>query len=225
MTLFIIVVMVIVGYLAYKIYIHDNTIFYKITGYSYFDVLMKKRVRVLNKVMHDLERAKGARKVMINLQIPIYEELHLIDALLLHESGIYVMTIKDKSGWINGREQNIEWKELLHKNKIRTFNNPIHETKRLVNALQDQLPEVDATLFESVVVFTNDCSIQQIEIHSQNVEVLKMSELNNWTKTLDRKRLTEADIETLFSALEGFMIGKNTELKSKPTVSGIKMKS
>ncbi|MBD8033726.1 nuclease-related domain-containing protein [Solibacillus merdavium] len=219
MTLFIIVVMVIVGYLAYKIYIHDNTIFYKMTGYSYFDVLMKKKVRILNKIMHDLEQAKGARKVMINLQIPVYEEIHSIDALLLHESGIYVVNIKDKSGWINGREQNIEWKELLHKNKIRTFNNPIHETKRLINALQDQLPEVDATLFETVVVFTNDCSFQQIEIHSENVEVLKMSELNNLTKTLDRKRLTEADIETLFSTLEGFMTGKNSALKSKPTVS------
>ena len=219
MTLFIIVVMVIVGYLAYKIYSHDNTVFYKITGYSYFDVLMKKRVRTLNKVMHDLEQAKGSRKVMVNLQIPVYEELHSIDAILLHESGIYVVNIKDKSGWINGREQNIEWKELLHKNKIRTFNNPIHETKRLVNALQDQLPEVDATLFESVVVFTNDCSFQQIEIHSQNVEVLKMSDLNSWTKTLDRKRLTEADIETLFSALEGFMNGRNTEVQSKKTVS------
>lgn len=219
MTLFIIVVMVIVGYPAYKIYIHDNTIFYKITGYSYFDVLMKKKVRILNKIMQDLEQAKGTRKVMINLQIPVYEELHSIDALLLHESGIYVVNIKDKSGWINGREQNIEWKELLHKNKIRTFNNPIHETKRLVNALQDQLSEVDATLFETVVVFTNDCAFQQIEIHSQNVEVLKMSELNNWTKTLDRKRLTEADIETLFTALEGYMNGKNTTLKSKSTVS------
>ncbi|WP_336046517.1 nuclease-related domain-containing protein [Solibacillus ferritrahens] len=219
MTLFIIVVMVIVGYLAYKIYIHDNTIFYKMTGYSYFDVLMKKKVRILNKIMHDLEQAKGARKVMINLQIPVYEEIHSIDALLLHESGIYVVNIKDKSGWINGREQNIEWKELLHKNKIRTFNNPIHETKRLINALQDQLPEVDATLFETVVVFTNDCSFQQIEIHSENVEVLKMSGLNNLTKTLDRKRLTEADIETLFSTLEGFMTGKNSALKSKPTVS------
>lgn len=219
MTLFIIVLMAIVGYLAYKIYNHDNTIFYKMTGYSYFDVVLKKKVRILNKIMRDLERVKGIRKVMINLNIPVYEELHSIDAILLHESGIYVMNVKDKSGWINGREQNIEWKELLHKNKMRTFNNPIHETKRLVNALQDQLPEVDATLFGSVVVFTNDCSFQQIEIHSQNVDVLKMSDLNNWTKTLDRKRLTEADIENLFAALEGYMNGKNTTLKSKQTVS------
>ncbi|MGN7477827.1 nuclease-related domain-containing protein [Solibacillus silvestris] len=220
MTLFLLIAAIaIVGYFVFKIYSHDNTAFYKLTGYSYFDVLAKKNIRTSYKLMHELEQVKDARKILLDLQIPVYEELQTIDALLLHESGIYVVNVKDKSGWINGREQSIEWKELLHKNKTRVFNNPIHETKRLINALQDQLPEVDGTLFETVVVFTNDCSFQQIEIQSENVEVLKMSELKEWAKSRNGKRLSETDIDTLYTVLEGFMNVKNTTLQSKTLVS------
>ena len=220
MTLILIIVAIaIVGYFVFKVYNHDNSTFYKMTGYSYFDVMMKKAVRTSHKLMHQLEQANGAKKVMVNLQIPIHEEIQTIDALFLHESGIYVVNVKDKSGWINGREQDIQWKELLHKDKTRLFDNPIHETKRLVNALQDQLPEVDSSLFEAIVLFTNDCSFQQIEIHSKNVEVLKMAELKKMVLSLNQKRLSETDIETLYNALEGFMNVKNTTLQAKSVVS------
>lgn len=220
MTLILIIFAIaIVGYFVFKVYNHDNSTFYKMTGYSYFDVMMKKAVRTSHKLMHQLEQANGAKKVMVNLQIPIHEEIQTIDALFLHESGIYVVNVKDKSGWINGREQDIQWKELLHKDKTRLFDNPIHETKRLVNALQDQLPEVDSSLFEAIVLFTNDCSFQQIEIHSKNVEVLKMAELKKMVLSLNQKRLSETDIETLYNALEGFMNVKNTTLQAKSVVS------
>lgn len=215
----IIAAVAIVGYFVFKIYNHDNSPFYKITGYSYLDVMLKKNVRTSYRLMQEVEQVNGAKKVMLNLQIPIHEELQTIDALLLHQSGIYVVNIKDKTGWINGREQDMQWKELLHKDKTRIFDNPIHETKRLINAMQDQLPEVDSALFEAVVVFTNDCSFQQIEIHSKNVEVMKMSELKKWTKSLNQKRLSETDIETLYNALEGFMSEKNTTLQAKSVVS------
>ena len=217
--IFIIVAIAIVGYFVFKIYNHDNSSFYKITGYSYFDVMMKKSVRTSHKLMHQLEQANGAKKVMVNLQIPIHEEIQTIDALFLHESGIYVVNVKGKSGWINGREQDIQWKELLHKDKTRMFDNPIHETKRLINALQNQLPEVDSSLFEAVVVFTNDCSFQQIEIHSKNVEVLKMTELKKWVISLNQNRLSETDIETLYIALSELMSKKNTTLQAKSVMS------
>lgn len=213
------VAIAIVGYFVFKIYNHDNSSFYKTTGYSYFDVMMNKSIRTSYKLMQELEQASGTQKVMLNLQIPIHEEVQVIDALFLHESGIYVVNLQGKSGWINGREQNIQWKELLHKDKKRLFDNPIHETKRLINGLQDQLPEVDSALFEAVIVFANDCSFQQVEIYSNNVEVLKMSELKKWTKSLTRNRLSEPDIETLYNALSEMMSKKNTTLQAKPVVS------
>ncbi|AMO87191.1 Nuclease-related domain protein [Solibacillus isronensis B3W22] len=216
MTLFLLVVLIaIIGYFIFKLYTHDNTTFYQLTGYSYFDVLMNKSVRTSYQLVKELEHVQGIKKVMVNLQLPVHNEVQTIDALLLHESGIYVVKVKDKSGWINGREQGIEWIELLHKNKKQVFNNPIHETKRLTHVLKDQLPEVDGTFFETLVVFTNGCSFQQVEVQSSNVEVLKMAELKKWAKTLEGKRLSETEIENVYTTLEAFMHGKNTTLHSK----------
>lgn len=216
MTIFILVVLIaIIGYFIIKLYSHDNTTFYQLTGYSYFDVLMNKSVRTSYQLIKELEHVQGTKKIMVNLQLPVHNEVQTIDALLLHESGIYVMNVKKKSGWINGREQSIEWIELLHKNQKQVFNNPIHETKRLFHTLKNQLPEVDGTLFEIMVVFTNDCSFQQVEIQSSNIEVLKIGELKKWATTIEGKRLSDTEIENLYAILENFMRGKNTTLRSK----------
>jgi len=216
MTLFLLVVLIaIIGYFIFKLYSHDNTSFYQLTGYSYFEVLMNKSVRTSYQLIKELEHVQGTKKIMLNLQFPVHNEVQTIDALLLHESGIYVMNVKEKSGWINGREQSIEWIELLHKNQKQVFNNPIHETKRLIHTLKDQLPEVDGKLFETMVVFTNDCSFQQVEIQSSNVEVLKIAELKKWAATIEGKRLSDTEIENLYATLETFMHRKNTTLRSK----------
>ena len=216
MTLFILAVLIaIIGYFIFKLYSHDNTTFYQLTGYSYFNVLMNKSVRTSYQLIKELEHVQGTKKIMVNLQLPVHNEVQTIDVLLLHESGIYVMNVKKKSGWINGREQSIEWIELLHKNQKQVFNNPIHETKRLTHTLKDKLPEVDGTFFETMVVFTNDCSFQQIEIQSTNVEVLKIAELKKWATKIEGKRLSDTEIENLYAILENFMHGKNTTLRSK----------
>ncbi|MEK5078457.1 nuclease-related domain-containing protein [Solibacillus sp. FSL W7-1436] len=220
MTLTILVVVIaIIGYFIFKLYNHDNTTFYQLTGYSYFDLLLNKSVRTSYQLMNELEHVQGSKKIMMNLKLPVHNEVQTIDALLLHESGIYVVNVKKKSGWINGREQSIEWIELLHKNRKNVFNNPIHETKRLIHALKDRLPEVDGALFETMVVFTNDCSFQQIEIHSSDVEVLKIAELKKWAAALEGKRLSDTEIEKLYATLETFTHDINTTLRSEAVTS------
>ncbi len=214
MTLFfVIVVIAILGYFVVNIYRHDNTEFYKLTGYSYFDLWTSKKVRMAHNLIKALDDAKGSHKMLVNLQVPVNNELQMIDSVLLHESGIYIIHVQEKSGWINGREQDIQWTELLHKNKSRLFENPIHETKRLSYALQDQLPEMNDSMFHSVVLFTNDCSFQQVEIHSEDVDVIKASELKQWVNSLNGKHLSETEIQSIYAAVEGMMNVKNTTLK------------
>ena len=215
----IILVILIVGYFMVNIYRHDNSTFYKLTGYSYLDMVANKKIRTMYKIVNDLDQVKGSHKVLVDVQVPVNDELQTISGLLLHESGIYVMNLKEKSGWINGREQDLEWKELLHQEKSRAFANPIHETKRLIYALQDQLPEVDEQAFQSVVLFTNGCSFQKIEMVSEDVEVLKVGELKKWGSSLQGKVLSETDIQTLFATLEGSMNKKSATLKVNKPVS------
>ena len=215
----IMLVILIVGYFIVNIYRHDNSTFYKLTGYSYLDMVANKKIRTMYKIVNDLDQVKGSHKVLVDVQVLVNDELQTISGLLLHESGIYVMNLKEKSGWINGREQDLEWKELLHQEKSRAFANPIHETKRLIYALHDQLPEVDEQAFQSVVLFTNGCSFQKIEMVSEDVEVLKVGELKKWGSSLQGKVLSETDIQTLFATLEGSMNKKSATLKVNKPVS------
>jgi hypothetical protein len=214
-----IIVIAIIGYFAANIYRHDNTTFYKITGYSYLDVLTNKDVRTTFHLVNALNIAKGAHKILVNVQVPVNGDLQQIDALLIHESGIYVMKHKDMTGWINGREQDLQWMQLLHRDQSRLFENPIHDVKRLNYALQDQLPEVSDEAFNSLVVFSNACSFQQVELHSADIDVVKVSELKKWTGTLAGKRLTETEIETLYAAIEPMMNVKSSELKLKNSIA------
>lgn len=219
MTLFLLILIIaIISYFALNIYRHDNTAFYKLTGYSYIDVLTNNKIRTTYNLVNALSYAKGPHKVLVNVQVPLDETLEEIDIVLLHESGIYAMNVKGMTGWVNGREQDIEWTQLLHKNKTHLFNNPIHNGKRLVHALQGQLPEIDEKLFETVVIFTNGCSFQNIEVHSENVDVIKAKELKKWAGSLQGKNLSETEIQTLYAALKGAMNVKNSKLKLKDSM-------
>ena len=213
------IVIAIIGYLALLIYRHDNTAFYKLTGYSYFDLWTNKKIRLTHNLVNALDAAQGSHKVLVNLQVPVNDHLQMIDAVLIHESGIYCIHVKEMTGWINGREQDFQWTQLLHKNQSRLFENPIHEAKRLSYALQDQLTELHESLFNSVVVFSNDCSFQQVEIHSANVEVTKASDLKKWVSSLNGTQLSETEIHTIFAELEGLMNVKSSSVKVKNTVT------
>lgn len=210
MTLLLIIVLIaILGFFAMKMYHHDNTTFYKLTGHSYFDLWTNKKVRTKHKLVGLLDEVGGPHKIAVNVQLSNNGTIQPIDSVLIHETGVYVINIVDMAGWINGREQNPQWTQLLHKGKANLFDNPVHETKRLSFALQDQLSEGYADFVESLVLFTNDCSFQNIELSSENVDVMKISALKKWTKGLQQKRLSETDIQTIYSTLEGMMQVEN----------------
>ncbi|MEK4427363.1 nuclease-related domain-containing protein [Solibacillus sp. FSL K6-1523] len=216
--LFIIVLIAILGYFAMKIYQHDNTVFYKLTGYSYLDVWTNKKIRTTHKLVGQLDEMKSPHKILVNVQLPTNEALQSIDAVLIHETGIYVINMLEMSGWINGREQDNQWTQLLHKNQSKLFNNPVHETEKLTFALQGQLPEVNDEVFKSIVLFSNDCSFQNIELFSDNVDVIKSSSIKKWTQNLQQQCLSETDIQTIYSALEGMRQVKNSVSEVKNTV-------
>lgn len=206
MTLWLIVVIIVLfGYFAVAIYLHDDSSFSKITGYSYFDLWANKKAHASKKLITALDKVSGTHRVLLNVQIPSSQGTHSIDAILLHESGIYVINVKQKSGWISGREQDTEWVQSLHGGKKVNFANPIHQNKRAIFALQDVLPEINKTLYETLILFTDDCSFQQIEILSNHTDVIKTTELKSWLRKLDGERLTPNEIEAVYNALENMM--------------------
>ena len=198
--------------LSVLVYKHDNTEFARLTRYSFFDIVLNNKKSRLHKLMTQLNKVSGEHKVLIDLQLPVNNTTYPVDAVLIHESGVYVMTCIEKTGWISGNEDQDEWIEAKHKEKQETFPNPIMANKRIVFALRDLLPEVNDDTFVAISLFSDACSFQKIEMHSQNVEVMKRNELKLWTKQIGGEVLSKEEIHTIYKALEGYM-----SFKQQPT--------
>ncbi|MER2108264.1 MAG: nuclease-related domain-containing protein [Solibacillus sp.] len=210
---------IILGYFAFSIYRHDDTAFGKETGYTYFDVLLTSRVRRLNKIYKTLDRTDGLHRIVVDVAVPTGESTRKVDALFIHESGIYVMNIKKMGGWINGHEEDLQWTQLLHGDEQKPFENPVHDVKRDIYALQEHLPEMNRDAYETIVLFTDDCAFQKIELTSQNVDVVKMKQLKAWTKTLAGQVLSETEMDTVYSVVQSMAQKKPVKLAKKKPVA------
>lgn len=211
----IVLIVIILGFFAFSVYRHDDTTFGRETGYTYFDVLLNHRVRVFNNMYKTLEQVEGIHKIVVDVVVPTGDSTRKVDALFIHESGVYVMNIKRMDGWINGHEEDLQWTQLLHGNQQRQFENPIHDVKRNIYALHEHLPELNRDAYEAIVVFTDDCAFQKIELTSQHVDVMKMKNLKAWTKTLAGQVLSEAEINTVYNVVQSMAQKKKVKLAKK----------
>lgn len=187
------------------VYRHDNTAFSRLTGYSFFQVLTNTRKKYLHRIMKQLDHVSGEHRILIDLQVPVNNKAYNVDAVLIHESGIYIIDGVRKKGWITGSETHPEWVETKHNKEHETFPNPIMVNKRLIYALRHLLPDIGEDVYGSVSLFSDACSFQRIEIQSLDVEVLKMHELKKWTKQIGGEVLTKEEVEKAYSALAGYM--------------------
>lgn len=206
----------VLGYFAFEFYQYENTTFSKMTGYSYFDVWTNKKVRVAKNLLSTLEKVNGEQRLLLDLQIPSSEGNHHVDAIFLHESGLYIIDVKSMTGWISGREQDLEWIQSLHGDKQQVFENPIIVNQRTIYALQDILPDISSQVLQSLIIFTTECSFQKIELNSENIDVIKLPQLKNWAEqNLVGNALTAEDIKTIYTTLESMTQRKDVKLKNK----------
>ena len=207
------IVVALIVTLSVLVYKHDTTEFAQLTGYSFFDTVFNAKKGHLHKLVTQLNKVSGEHKVLIDLQLPVNNTTYPVDAVLIHESGIYVIDGVKKTGWISGNEEQAEWIELKHKEQQEMFLNPITLNKSIISALKDLLPEINYATYVAISLFSDACSFQKIEIHSQNVEVMKKNELKLWTKQIGGEVLSQEEIHTIYKALEGYMSFKQQPIK------------
>ncbi|MEO4054985.1 nuclease-related domain-containing protein [Solibacillus sp. CAU 1738] len=208
---------VLIGVTAVAIYKYDDSEFSKVTDYSFLDMWTNKKVHAAYKLMTTLDHVKGEHKVLLDLQVPNRNSSEFIDALLIHESGLFIINVEYKKGWISGREQDVEWTQLLHNDKREFFRNPIHNGQRSMYALREQLPEISADAYKTLVLFTDVCSFQKIELHSKQVDVIKTKDLKRWLTNIDTNILSPTEIQTIYDTLKGMSKLKKHNQKSVTT--------
>ena len=206
MTLWIVLVLAaLVITLCVLVYRHDNTAFSQLTGYSLFEVLGNARKKYLHRLMNRLDDVSGEHRILIDLQLPVNNKPYTVDAVLIHESGVYVIDGVTKKGWIAGNEAHQEWIEVQPKGEKRAFPNPIMVNKRIITTLRHLLPDIDEDVYGSVSLFSDACSFHKIEVQSLDVEVMKVKDLKGWAEQIGGEALSKEQIERIHQALAGYM--------------------
>lgn len=191
-------------YIGVQLYQFDNSPFAKEHGYSFFQTLSNSKIHAFKSLYDQLARTNSDAKVLFNVQIDEATHRNFADAVVVHPAGIFVLLMQPKKGWISGTEKSYEWVEQLHGGKINAFPNPIHLTERMAYAISDLLPDIDKKQFESVILFSNDCSFQRIELSSDTVDVLKYSEIGRWVSALAGQVVPNEQINNIYISLKKY---------------------
>lgn len=116
--------------------------------------------------------------LMRNLYIPARAGYTEIDALLLHQSGIYVLESKNLSGEIAGDLESERWNQHLNASTEHTFHNPIRQNIGHILALEHFLKiRHEQAHFISFVVFSDRCTLRKVPKNNEFWSIVHCSEL------------------------------------------------
>lgn len=156
--------------------------------------------------------------LMRNLYIPARAGYTEIDALLLHQSGIYVLESKNLSGEIAGDLESERWSQHLNASTEHTFHNPIRQNIGHILALEHFLKiRHEQAHFISFVVFSDRCTLRKVPKDNEFWSIVHCSELQDalLKRITSRKTIyTMQQLEDFYYKLQGCM-NVSEEVKAK----------
>ena len=118
--------------------------------------------------------------LMRNLYIPARSGYTEIDALLLHQSGMYVLESKNISGEISGDLESERWNQYLNEHTEHTFHNPVRQNIGHILALEHFLKiRHEQAHFISFVVFSDRCTLRKVPKDNEFWSIVHCSELQD----------------------------------------------
>ena len=147
--------------------------------------------------------------LMRNLYIPARAGYTEIDALLLHQSGIYVLESKNLSGEIAGDLESERWNQHLNASTEHTFHNPIRQNIGHILALEHFLKiRHEQAHFISFVVFSDRCTLRKVPKDNEFWSIVHCSELQEalLKRITSRKTIySPQQLEDFYYKLQGCM--------------------
>ena len=113
--------------------------------------------------------------ILHNLEIEVGNRTIQIDVLFITQKGIFVIESKNYSGSISGAEYQNKWTLRTHK-KDYHFYNPITQNQAHINTLSKIIQN---SRFFSLVVFSERCDLEYIDIHKKDVFVFNRYALHD----------------------------------------------
>lgn len=199
----------VVWVILYKNLKQEKTTFSKQTHSSFLKLNHNKGVRGEYLTFKELEPLEeyGA-KFLFNVYVPKANgETTEIDALMIHQDGIYVIESKNYIGNIYGNPQDNYWSHEIPtyglKNRVEKFYNPIKQNNAHIKALSSYLNR--AVNYYSVIAFSDECVLGFENRVVDNSYVIYRRELIDAVLAVAKNntcKLSQAEIETLYNDLK-----------------------
>ena len=176
-SLLLIPVIVIIVYVITDIAIYNKSSYKAITHNSYFTTMNdkgKKGEYQLYRALQHYEEHGFRFLFNVYLRKPNGATSEL-DVVMIGSNGVIVFEIKNYSGWIFGNDKQKYWTQVIYKRKYR-FLNPVWQNRTHCEVLRGYLPE-DTAVY-SVVLFSYECELKDIKMHSPDVIVARLQNAN-----------------------------------------------
>ncbi len=165
-----------------------------------------------------LESLEGHHRTLVNVYVPKDDNgTTEIDLVYIHETGIYVIESKNYSGWIFGSEKNKTWRQTFKTGRKEQFYNPIWQNNTHIKYLSQFLSNLDIKLFRSIIVFSERCTLRNIEVYSENVKVINRYDLISTMKDIigrSEKIFTEDRVNEIYYRLKALTnVSETVKLK------------
>lgn len=203
-----------------------SVVIFKIRHYIRSRKELKRRLEIgkigEEETIQNLERIRGCKQILRNLYVPIGRgtETTEIDAVMIHEKGIFIIENKNYAGQIYGDVKDHQWTQIQRQNgKIvsRCFYNPVRQNQTHINCLKRLLTTADLKSlpkakryqipYVSVITFNDRARLRRIKIRSEAVlvsESRKVRRRLRWNMFWMRRVLARKQVEELGDALRMF---------------------
>ena len=142
-----------------------------------------------------------------NLTLPTPDGTTQIDLVIVSRFGVFVVEVKNMSGWIFGSEENRQWTQVFRTGEKHRFQNPLRQNYRHVKAVQQTLGarRIPTRTVHSVIAFIGDATLKT-QLPENVTEGLGFS---RYVKSFRTPVLTDAHVRAACDAL--------TEARLEPT--------
>ena len=148
-------------------------------------------------------------KILHNLYLPWPNGTTTeIDQIVITSSGIFVIEVKNYSGWIFGDQWNNYWTQVLPKgysgkSEKNRFFNPIKQNQQHISCINKNLDYYNVP-YHSIVVFSDYCSFKKLSYVPSSVGVVHKKNLRRYIRKIEknyRGSLNQQEINMLYNKL------------------------
>lgn len=141
---------------------------------------------------------KDQYTVLHNVMLRTDRGTSQVDHIVTSVYGIFVIEVKNYTGWITGSENSSQWTQTIYKTKNR-FMNPIHQNYGHVKAIEALIRDPTVPIYP-IVAFAGDA---KLKISAQKANVVKLGALNDTIRSLSSvKVMDEYRMRELASMLQ-----------------------